>query len=32
MAGGSYGQLDIGIAVELDLVPAEQRTGITALG
>ncbi len=32
MAGGSYGQLDIGIAVELDLVPAERRTGITALG
>ncbi len=32
MAGGSYGQLDIGIAVELDLVPAERRTGITAHG
>ena len=32
MAGGSYGQLDIGIAVELDLVPAERRTTITAHG
>jgi len=32
MTGGSYGQLDIGIAVELDLAPAERRTGITALG
>ena len=32
VAGGSYGQLDIGIAVELDLAPAEQRTGVTALG
>ena len=30
MAGGSYGQLDIGIAVGLDLVPAERRTAITA--
>lgn len=32
MAGGSYGQLDIGIAVELNLTPAEHRTGVTALG
>jgi hypothetical protein len=32
MAGGSYGQLDIGIAVGLDLVPAERRTAITAHG
>lgn len=32
MAGGSYGQLDIGIAVELELVPAQRRTGLTALG
>lgn len=32
MAGGSYGQLDIGIAVELELTPAERRTGLTALG
>jgi len=32
MAGGSYGQLDIGIAVELDLVPAERRSAITAHG
>lgn len=32
MAGGSHGQLDIGIAVELDLAPAERRSGITALG
>ncbi len=32
VAGGSYGQLDIGIAVELDLAPAERRTGFTALG
>ena len=32
VAGGSFGQLDIGIAVELDLAPATQRTGITALG
>ena len=32
MAGGSFGQLDIGIAVELDLVPGVQRSGISALG
>jgi hypothetical protein len=32
MAGGSHGQLDIGIAVELDLVPAERRSGLSALG
>ncbi len=32
VAGGSFGQLDIGIAVELDLAPAEHRTGFTALG
>lgn len=32
VAGGSFGQLDIGIAVELDLAPAERRTGFTALG
>lgn len=32
MAGGSYGQLDIGIAVELELEPSTQRPGITALG
>ena len=31
-AGSSLGQLDIGIAVELNLVPAEQRTAISALG
>ncbi len=31
-AGGSLGQLDSGIAVELDLVPAERRTAFTALG
>jgi hypothetical protein len=32
MAGGSFGQLDIGIALELELEPAEQRRGITAFG
>lgn len=32
MAGGSVGQLDIGIAVELELEPATRRTGISALG
>lgn len=31
-AGSSLGQLDIGIAVEIDLVPADQRTAISALG
>ena len=31
-AGSALGQLDIGIAVELDLVPAERRTAISALG
>jgi hypothetical protein len=31
-AGSSLGQLDIGIAVELDLVPGEQRTARSALG
>ena len=31
-AGGSLGQLDSGIAVELNLAPAEQRRGITAFG
>ena len=31
-AGGSLGQLDSGIAVELNLAPAEQRRGISALG
>ena len=31
-AGSSLGQLDIGIAVELDLVPAEHRTALSALG
>lgn len=30
MAGGSYGQLDIGIAVELDLAPGISRAGISA--
>jgi len=32
MGGGSYGQLDIGIAIELELEPATQRLGISALG
>lgn len=32
MAGGSFGQLDIGIAVELELEPATRRRGISALG
>lgn len=32
MAGGSFGQLDIGIAVELDLEPATKHPGISALG
>ena len=31
-SGSSLGQLDIGIAVELDLVPAERRTAISAFG
>lgn len=31
-AGSSLGQLDIGIAIDLDLVPAERRTPISALG
>lgn len=31
-AGGSLGQLDSGIAVEIDLDPAERRTAVTALG
>jgi hypothetical protein len=31
MAGGSYGQLDVGIAVELEVAPAERRpAGLTA--
>lgn len=31
-SGSSLGQLDIGIAVELPLVPAERRTAFSALG
>ena len=31
-SGSSLGQLDIGIAVELDLVPAEHSSAISALG
>ena len=31
-SGSSMGQLDVGIAVELDLSPAERRTAFTALG
>lgn len=31
-AGGSNGRLDIGIPVELELRPAERRSGLTALG
>jgi hypothetical protein len=32
MAGGSFGQLDIGIALELELEPASLRPGVSALG
>jgi hypothetical protein len=32
MSGAPFGQLDIGISVDLELVPAESRRGLTALG
>lgn len=32
MAGGSFGQLDIGIAVELELAPAAPQLGLAASG